>query len=99
MYQPMRPREIALFLDVPKPKRRDLEETLSALVREGRIRISKGGKYGKLEKEEKEGIFVANAKGFGFVHTPGEEHDVFIPRGKTRDALQGDTIRILIPRG
>ena len=52
MYQPMRLREIALFLDVPKSKRRDLEETLDALVREGRIRISKSGKYGKPEKEE-----------------------------------------------
>ena len=74
MYQPMRLREIALFLDVPKSKRRDLEETLDALVREGRIRISKSGKYGKPEKEEKEGIFAANAKGFGFVRIPGEEH-------------------------
>ena len=99
MYQPMRLREIALFLDVPKSKRRDLEETLDALVREGRIRISKSGKYGKPEKEEKEGIFAANAKGFGFVRIPGEEHDVFIPRDKTRGALQGDTVRILIPRG
>ena len=45
MYQPMRLREIALFLDVPKSKRRDLEETLDALVREGRIRISKSGKW------------------------------------------------------
>ena len=99
MYQPMRLREIALFLDVPKSKRRDLEETLDALVREGRIRISKSGKYGKPEKEEKEGIFAANAKGFGFVRIPGEDHDVFIPRDKTRGALQGDTVRILIPRG
>ena len=99
MYQPMRLREIALFLDVPKSKRRDLEETLDALVREGRIRISKSGKYGKPEKEEKEGIFTANAKGFGFVRIPGEEHDVFILRDKTRGALQGDTVRILIPRG
>ena len=99
MYQPMRLREIALFLDVPKSKRRDLEETLDALVREGRIRISKSGKYGKPEKEEKEGIFAANAKGFGFVRIPGEEHDVFIPRDKTRGALQGDAVRILIPRG
>jgi len=95
MYQPMRLREIALFLDVPKSKRRDLEETLDALVREGRIRISKSGKYGKPEKEEKEGIFTANAKGFGFVRIPGEEHDVFIPRDKTRGALQGDANRSL----
>lgn len=99
MYQPMRLREIAMFLDVPKSKRKDLEQVLDALVREGRARISKNGKYGIPEKEEKEGIFAANAKGFGFVRVPGEEHDVFIPRDKTRGALQGDTVRILIPRG
>ena len=99
MYQPMRLQDIAVFLDVPKSKRKDLESALDALVREGRIRVSKNGKYGKSESQEKEGVFAANAKGFGFVRIPGEENDVFIPRDKTRGALQGDTVRILIPRG
>ena len=97
MYQPMRLQDIAVFLDVPKSKRKDLESALDALVREGRIRVSKNGKYGKSESQEKEGVFAANAKGFGFVRIPGEENDVFIPRDKTRGALQGDTVRILIP--
>ena len=47
MYQPMRLQDIAVFLDVPKSKRKDLESALDALVREGRIRVSKNGKYGK----------------------------------------------------
>ena len=32
MYKPMRIREIAVFLDVPKSRRGELEETLNALV-------------------------------------------------------------------
>ena len=34
MYKPMRIREIAVFLDVPKSRRGELEETLNALVEE-----------------------------------------------------------------
>ena len=41
MYQPMRLQDIAVFLDVPKSKRKDLESALDALVREGRIRVSR----------------------------------------------------------
>jgi len=59
MYQPMRLQDIAVFLDVPKSKRKDLESALDALVREGRIRVSKNGKYGKSESQEKEGVFAA----------------------------------------
>ena len=99
MYKPMRIREIAVFLDVPKSRRGELEETLNALVEEGKIRVSGRGKYGKPQRQETAGIFMANPKGFGFVRAEGMEQDVFIGRENTHGALNGDTVRISVEPG
>ena len=99
MYKPMRIREIAVFLDVPKSRRGELEETLNALVEEGKIRVSGRGKYGKPQRQETAGIFMANPKGFGFVRAEGMDQDVFIGRENTHGALNGDTVRISVEPG
>ncbi len=99
MYKPMRIREIAVFLDVPKSRRGELEETLNALVAEGKIRVSGRGKYGKPQRQETAGIFMANPRGFGFVRAEGMEQDVFIGRENTHGALNGDTVRISVEPG
>ena len=81
MYQPMRLQDIAVFLDVPKSKRKDLESALDALVREGRIRVSKNGKYGKSESQEKEGVFRGKCKGLRLCAHPGRgERCLYSPR-------------------
>ena len=67
LYVPMRTKEIAMLLDIPKSKRQDLQEVLDALVEEGKAQVSKKGKYQKAEKVVKEGAFISHAKGFGFV--------------------------------
>lgn len=99
MYKPMRIREIAVFLDVPKSRRGELEETLNALVEEGKIRVSGRGKYGKPQRQETAGVFMANPKGFGFVRAEGMEQDIFIGRENTHGALNGDTVRISVEPG
>ena len=99
MYKPMRIREIAVCLDVPKSRRGELEETLNALVEEGKIRVSGRGKYGKPQRQETAGIFMANPKGFGFVRAEGMDQDVFIGRENTHGALNGDTVRISVEPG
>ena len=99
MYKPMRIREIAVFLDVPKSRRGELEETLNALVEEGKIRVSGRGKYGKPQRQETAGIFMANPKGFGFVRAEGMEQDIFIGRENTHGALNGDTVRVSVEPG
>ncbi|WEV44702.1 ribonuclease R [Streptococcaceae bacterium ESL0687] len=45
-----------------------------------------------------EGIFHANANGFGFVTIASDEPDVFIPRGNTLLALDRDTVQIEITK-
>ena len=46
-YVPMKLKEMAILLDVPKGQREELKEVLDALLAEGKIGISKKGKYGK----------------------------------------------------
>ena len=99
MYKPMRFRDIASFLDVPKNRREELLRTLDALVEEGQLRLSKRGRYGKPERHELIGSFLANARGFGFVRAEGLEQDIFIPRQDTHGAMNGDSVRVLVEPG
>ena len=97
-YVPMKAKEIAMLLSIPKSQRGELEEVLSALTAEGKIGISKRGKYGRPETFSLSGIFSGNARGFGFVTVEGQEQDVFIPEEKTGGALHGDKVQIFIER-
>ena len=95
-YVPMKAKEIGVLLGIPKSQRGELEEVLGYLVSEGRIGISKKGKYGKLESFSVNGLFTGHPKGFGFVTVEGMEQDVFIPGEKTGGALHGDRVQIVI---
>lgn len=46
----------------------------------------------------KEGVFIGNPRGFGFVETGGDEEDIFIPAGDTHTALHGDKVSVLFDR-
>ena len=101
-YVPMKLKELAMLLGVPKEQRQELKEVMDALVSEGRAGVSKKGKYGKPEIMGVVGIFTGHPKGFGFVTVEGMEEDVFIPADKTGSALHGDKVQIVVeeePRG
>lgn len=95
-YVPMKLKELAMLLNVPKDQRDELKEVMDALVAEGKVGISKRGKYGKPETFSLNGMFSGHAKGFGFVTVEGMEQDVFIPGEKTHGALHGDRVQIII---
>ena len=95
-YVPMKLKELAMLLSVPKEQRDELKEVLDILIAEGKIGISKKGKYGKAEKFALAGTFSGHAKGFGFVTIEGREQDVFIPADKTKGAMDGDKVQIVI---
>lgn len=95
-FVPMKIKEIAILLDVPKDQREDLKEVLDSLLSEGKIGISQRGKYGKPDISSISGVFFGHAKGFGFVAVEGMEQDVFIPEEKTGGALHGDTVLISV---
>ncbi len=95
-YVPMKLKELAMLLNVPREKRDELKEVMDALVSEGKAGLSKRGKYGKPESFALAGIFTGNAKGFGFVTIEGQEQDIFIPADKIGDAMHGDKVQIVI---
>ncbi len=98
LYTPMKFKELAILLQVPKEQRDELREVLEALEREGKIYLSKRGKYVKGETKRLAGIYRANPKGFGFVETEGGMADVFIGEEHTGGALDGDTVEYAVIR-
>lgn len=95
-YAPMKAKELAILLNVPKENREELVYVLNTLVAEGKIGVSKKGKYDKLSNKVMVGVFTGNARGFGFVTVEGEEEDIFIPESRTHGALHGDTVQIAL---
>ena len=95
-YVPMKLKELAIFLEIPKARREELKEVLDSLLEEGRIGISKKGRYGKAQDFARVGIFSGHAKGFGFVTIEGQEQDIFIPSEKTAGAMHRDKVQVVI---
>ncbi|MDE6699171.1 MAG: ribonuclease R [Lachnospiraceae bacterium] len=95
-YVPMKAKELAILLNIPKENREELVYVLNTLVAEGKIGVSKKGKYDKLSNRIMVGAFTGNAKGFGFVTVDGESEDIFIPESKTHGAMHGDTVQIAL---
>lgn len=95
-YVPMKLKELAILLNVPKEQREELKQVLNLLLAEGKISVSKKGKFGKAEAFTLVGVFSGNARGFGFVAIEGQEEDVFIPADRTGGALHGDRVQIVI---
>lgn len=99
MYVPMKLKELAMLFDVPKEQREELKEVLDVLVAEGRLTLSKRGKYSIPEASVLAGIFSGNVKGFGFVSVEGRDQDLFIPADKTMGAMHGDRVQITVMPG
>ncbi len=95
-YVPMKLKELAILLNIPKPRREELKEVLDSLLAEGKIGISKKGKYGKPDIGSVVGVYSGHPRGFGFVSVEGRDSDVFIPEEKTGGALHGDTVQIVV---
>lgn len=95
-YVPMKFKEIAMLLQVPKEARGDLKEVLESLETEGKIHVTQTGKYMKGEANKLIGYFQANARGFGFVTIENEEEDIFIGEDDLGGAFDGDRVEVII---
>lgn len=96
LYVPMKIKEIAMLLDIPRTNRADLQEVLDALVAEGKVEVSKKGKYAKAQTRTVTGVFESNARGFGFVRVEGEDEDIFIGKDDRGGAIHNDTVQVRI---
>lgn len=96
MYVPMKLKELAILLQVPKEQRSELKAVMDALEAEGKVHVSQKGKYLKGAGRTLRGVYQAHPRGFGFVTIEGEIDDIFIPEKETNGALHGDTVEILL---
>ena len=96
LYVPMKAKEIAMLLDIPKAKRSELMEVLDSLVADGTIGVSKKGKYMKPENVALVGTFESTSRGFGFVVIPDREDDIFVKANDTMNAFYHDKVRVVI---
>jgi len=97
-YRPMKYKEIAHILQVPKEDRADFKKILAELQEECKIYVDNKGKY-KLGGENLiVGTFVGNQKGFGFVVVEGEDEDIFIGADNVGGAVNKDIVSVrLLP--
>ncbi len=98
-YRPMRLKDLAVFLGVPRESREELKAVLDALMAEGKVGISSKGRYGKAEMFAPIGVFHGSGRGYGFVTLEGREKDIFIPKEATNGALDRDLVQIAILPG
>lgn len=96
LYIPMKQKEIAAVLQVPRENKEELKEVLKALEMEGKITVSKRGKYSVSKEKHLTGLFRANQKGFGFVTAEGEASDIYIGADQTAGAMDGDRVEIIL---
>lgn len=95
-YKPMRKKDIAAILQVPKEDRAELDLVLEALLRTGDVVLDTKGKYHLEQNEITTGTFLGTGRGFGFVTIEGQDEDVYIAEEDTLGALNKDIVKIII---
>lgn len=95
-YQPMKVKELAMVLNVPKEDREELRYVLNELMSEGKIVESKKGKFSIASAQILTGTFEGNRKGFGFVTIEGEDEDIFIPERCINGAINKDIVQVAL---
>lgn len=97
-YHPMKFKEIAVVLQVPRDEKNELREVLESLQLDGIIEIDNSGKYKIADNKTKTGTFSGTQRGFGFVITEDEDTDIFIPENGIKGALHGDKVVVTITK-
>ena len=95
-YVPMKLKELAIMLQVPKESRRELKQILESLEADGKIRVTQKGKYVKGETKTLRGEYQAHPRGFGFVVLEDGTEDIFIAEEDQNGAFHGDQVEVLL---
>ncbi|MDE7029581.1 MAG: ribonuclease R, partial [Lachnospiraceae bacterium] len=100
-YVPMKEKELAVMLQVSKEDRSELNRLLNELLAEGKLSLTKKGKFIKAKHSDKEltGTFISHPKGFGFVEIDGRDEDLYIPENFVNGAFHKDTVRVALLSG
>lgn len=95
-YVPMKAKEIASIMRVPKNEYNIFLEILGELEIELKVRKNRKNKYQIIDKQYYEGIYRKNQKGFGFVKIENQEDEIYITKEKSLNSLNGDRVLIEI---
>lgn len=98
-YIPMKAKEMALLLSVPKGDYQEFTQILQKLEENYKIQKNRKSKYSVIDTNKYiVGVFRAHEKGFGFV-TPEnktKEDEIFIAKSNNKSALNEDTVLVEI---
>lgn len=95
-YEPIKFKDMANILSVPKKERDEFRKLLGELIREGKIIEGEDGRIKLTNGCILVGKFSGTPKGFGFVSIEDEEEDIFISALETANALNGDIVQVRI---
>ena len=99
-YVPMKAKEIAMLMRVPKNEYSKFMEILGELELNFKIQKNRKNKYSLVEKTYYDGIYRKNQKGFGFVRLNDgynrDDEEVYISKENSLNALNGDRVLIEI---
>lgn len=95
-YRPMRLRELAALLNIPRPRRKELYQVMDELVRDGSVQRNSNGTYIRAKAAYIEGVFLGHPRGFGFVNVGEGEEDIFIPEENTNQAMDQDRVQVAV---
>ena len=79
-YTPMKAKEIAIILGVPKKEYNQFTQILKELEESYKIVKNKKNRYRLIGENFQEGIYRKNQKGFGFVKIENQEDEIYISK-------------------
>lgn len=95
-YVPMKAKEIAMIMRVPKNEYHEFLEVIGKLELELKIEKNRKNRYSLSKKTYYAGSYRKNAKGFGFVKIEEQEDEIYISKENSLNALNGDQVLIEI---
>ena len=95
-YAPMKAKEIAMIMHVPKNEYNALLRILGKLEMEMKIQKNRKNQYRPVDTVYYDGIYRKNQKGFGFVKIEDQEDEIYIAKENSKNALNGDRVLIEI---
>ena len=93
-YTPMKAKEIAMILGVPKNEYNQFFDIIKKLEENYKIVKNRKNRYRLVEENYLEGTYRKNQKGFGFVKVENEEDEIYISKENSLNALNGDRVLI-----
>ncbi len=99
-YVPMKAKDIAFILGVPKQRYKEFRSILDELENEFKVQQTKKGKYMLVDEGMyKTGVLRLNSKGFGFVKVSDSEDEIFVARENVNKALNDDEVVVQVIEG